>query len=122
MSATSIGTTGVWGLDHSEAGMILSDISFDYSIQDKLVLTIQGEVQGASLYGSKCEIKCSGLVTKTAPFSSKLGATITLTNAIPDHMPVSGGLTVIMGLSRNSTNEDFQKIDMHAVNYPAMTA
>jgi len=122
MSATLLGTTGVWGITSVETGVILSDESYDYSIQEKPVLTTLGEVQGLALYGAKCEVKFDGLVPKTTPFASKLGAALTLINTIPDHMPSSGGTTVLTSLSRTLNYEDFQKISVKATNYPALTA
>ena len=122
MSATALGVTGVWGLEHTETGVIQSDFTFDFSIQEKTVLTIQGEVQGLSLYGAKCELSFKGLVPKTSPFASKLGTALTLTNTLTDLMPSSGGTTVIKGITKTGNYENFQEFDVKATNYPALTA
>ncbi len=55
------------------------------------------------------EIKLSGLVKKTGPFTGKIGAALTLANAMPSHMQSSGGTTVIKQISRALNNEDFEK-------------
>ena len=46
MSATLIGTTGNWGIDDDEAGLIIASLDFDYQSKEKEVLNKTGEVQG----------------------------------------------------------------------------
>ena len=121
MSATSLGTTGNWGIPTDQSGMLLYDHSFDFSQQDKPVLNISGEIIGLSLYQPKVEIKLSGLVTKTSAFSGKIGAAFTLANAIPGHLLATGGTTILMQVSRSLNNEDFEKIDLTATHYPYLT-
>lgn len=121
MSANLLGTTGNWGIPTAQSGLILYDTSYDYSIQDKPVLTISGEIQGLALYQAKGEVKLSGLVPKTSAFNGKLGGSLALANAIPDHLPTSGGTTIIMQISRSLNNEDFEKIDITATHYPFIT-
>ena len=121
MSATSLGITGNWGIPTAQSGIILYDHSLDYSIQDKPVLNLSGEIQGLSLYGGKIEIKLSGLVPITSPFNGKLGSSLALANAMPDHLPTSGGNTIVMQISRSLNNEDFEKIDITAIHYPFIT-
>jgi hypothetical protein len=121
MSANLLGTTGNWGIPNDQSGMLLYDAAFDYSHQDKPVLDKGGEIIGFSLYQEKVEVKLSGLVAKTSPFSSKLGAALTLANAFPAHLQSSGGTTLIMQISRSLNNEDFEKIDITATHYPFIT-
>ena len=123
MAATFLGTTGNWGIPQDEAGIIITDISFDYSNQEKLVLDKGGEIQGIALYQEKVEIKISGLVAKNSPFSGKIGAALTLANVIPIHLnATSGGITIIKQISRSLNNEDFEKIEITATYYPFVTA
>ncbi|MBN8457280.1 MAG: hypothetical protein J0M04_06175 [Verrucomicrobia bacterium] len=121
MSANLLGITGNWGITTAQSGIILYDQSFDFSIQDKPVLNISGEIQGLSLYQGKTEVKLSGLVPKTSAFNGKLGSSLALANAIPDHLPTSGGTTIVMQISRSLNNEDFEKIDITATHYPFIT-
>ena len=119
MAATFLGTTGNWGIPQDEAGIIITDLSFDYSNQEKMVLDKGGEIIGLALYQEKVEIKLSGLVAKTSSFSGKIGAAIALANAIPAHLQqASGGTTILMQVSRSLNNEDFEKIDLTATHYP----
>ncbi len=119
MAATFLGTTGNWGIPNDQAGILITDLSFDFSNQEKTVLDKAGEIIGLSLYQEKVEIKLSGLVAKTSSFSGKIGAAIALANAIPGHLQqASGGTTIIMQVSRSLNNEDFEKIDLTATHYP----
>ena len=119
MAATFLGTTGNWGIPNDQAGLLITDLSFDFSNQEKTVLDKAGEIIGLSLYQEKVEIKLSGLVAKTSSFSGKIGAAIALANAIPGHLQqASGGTTILMQVSRSLNNEDFEKIDLTATHYP----
>jgi hypothetical protein len=119
MAATFLGTTGNWGIPNDQAGILITDLSFDFSNQEKTVLDKAGEIIGLSLYQEKVEIKLSGLVAKTSSFSGKIGAAIALANAIPGHLQqASGGTTILMQVSRSLNNEDFEKIDLTATHYP----
>ncbi len=122
MAATFLGITGNWGIPQDEAGIIITDLSFDYSNQEKAVMDKGGEIIGLALYQEKIEIKLSGLVKKTGAFSGKVGAALALTNAIPAHTLTSGGTTIIKQISRAMNNEDFEKIDITATNYPLIVA
>lgn len=118
MSATFLGTTGNWGIPEDQSGILITDLSFDFSNQEKTVLDKAGEVIGLSLYQEKVEIKLSGLAAKTSTFSGRIGAALALANAIPAHLQQSGGTTILMQVSRSLNNEDFEKIDLTATHYP----
>ena len=119
MAATFLGTTGNWGIPNDQPGILITDLSFDFSNQEKTVLDKAGEIIGLSLYQEKVAIKLSGLVAKTSSFSGKIGAAIALANAIPAHLQqASGGTTILMQVSRSLNNEDFEKIDLTATHYP----
>jgi hypothetical protein len=121
MAATTLGITGNWGIPNEQSGIIIYDNSFDFSQQDKPVLDRGGEIIGLAFYQSKVDIKLSGLVPKTSPFNGKIGAALTLANAIPTHLVVTGGSTIAMQISRSMNNEDFEKIDITAIHYPFLT-
>ena len=119
MAATFLGTTGNWGITNDETGILINDLSFDYSNQEKTVLDKSGEIIGLALYQEKVEVKLSGLVKKTSPFAGKIGAALALANAMPAHLlAASGGTTIIKQISRALNNEDFEKIDITATHYP----
>ena len=119
MAATFLGTTGNWGIPNDEAGILINDLAFDFSNQEKTVLNKSGEIIGLALYQEKVEIKLSGLVAKTSAFSGKIGAALALANAMPAHLQAtSGGTTIIKQINRSLNNEDFEKIDITATHYP----
>ena len=66
MAATFLGTTGNWGITNDETGILINDLSFDYSNQEKTVLDKSGEIIGLALYQEKVEVKLSGLETRSA--------------------------------------------------------
>ena len=118
MSATTLGTTGNWGIPVDQSGILLTDVSFDFSSQEKTVLDRSGEVIGIAFYQSKIDIKLSGLVPASAPFSARIGTALVVANAIPAHLPQAGGTTVVNQISRSLNNEDFEKIEITATHYP----
>jgi hypothetical protein len=121
MAATFIGTTGNWGIPNDQTGILITDLSFDFSNQEKTVLDKGGEIIGLALYQEKIEIKMSGLVAKTSSFSGKIGAALAMGNNPPAHLQQTGGITVLMQVSRSLNNEDFEKIDLTATHYPHVT-
>ena len=122
MAASLLGTTGNWGIPNDQTGILITDLSFDFSNQEKPVLDKGGEVIGLAFYQEKVEIKLSGLVRKDAPFSGTIGTALVLLNAIPAHLRQAiGGTTILMQVSRSLNNEDFEKIDLTATHYPFVT-
>jgi hypothetical protein len=121
MAASLLGKTGNWGIPQDESGILITDLSFDFSNQEKTVLDKGGEIIGLSLYQEMAEIKLSGLVAKDSPFNGKIGVALTLSNTVPAHLNQSGGMTIITQISRSLNNEDFEKIDVTAKHYPHVT-
>ena len=123
MPASLLGTTGNFGIPNDQTGLLVTDLSFDFSSQEKQVLDKGGEVIGLAFYQEKAEVKISGLVSKTSAFSGKISAALVLANAIPAHLQKStGGTTILTQMSRSMNNEDFEKIDITAVHYPTLAA
>lgn len=120
MPATSLGTIGNWGVPVDEVGLLITDLSYSFSHQEKLVLDKSGEVQGVVTYQEIGEFKISGLVSKDSPFASKLGASLTIANAVPAHLNGGGGITYISQIDRTLNIEDFEKIDITAKYYPTL--
>ena len=122
MPASLLGTTGNFGIPNDQTGLLVTDLSFDFSSQEKQVLDKGGEVIGLAFYQEKVEVKISGLVSKTSAFSGKISAALVLANAIPAHLQKStGGTTILTQMSRSMNNEDFEKIDLTDTHYPNVT-
>ena len=122
MAASLLGTTGNWGIPQDEAGLLIVDLSFDFSNEQKELLDKGGEIIGLALYKEKADIKLSGYVAKTSSFSGKIGTALVLANTVPAHLSTTGGTTIITQVSRSLNNEDFEKIDISAVHYPYVTS
>ena len=122
MAASLLGTTGNWGIPQDESGLLIVDLSFDFSNEQKELLDKGGEIIGLALYKEKADIKLSGYVAKTSSFSGKIGTALVLANTVPAHLSTTGGTTIITQLSRTLNNEDFEKIDISAVHYPYVTS
>ena len=118
MAATTLGTTGNWGIPNDQAGLLITELSFDFSNEQKEVLDKGGEVIGLAFHKEKVEIKMSGLVSRNSAFSGKIGTALALANAMPNHLQNSGGTTVLMQVNRTMSNEDFEKIDLTATHFP----
>jgi hypothetical protein len=116
--AATLGITGNWGIANEQTGILISELAFEYTQQEKPVLNTSGEIQGLAFYQPKVEIKISGLISKTSAFSGKLATVLVLANAIPAHLTPTGGTTVVTQISRSLANEDFEKIDITATHYP----
>ncbi len=122
MAASLLGTTGNWGIPQDESGILILDISFNFTQQEKNVLDKGGEIIGLSLYQQVVEIKMSGLVARTNGFSAKIGTALTLANSMPQHLTTNtGGSTIIFDINRQLQSEDFEKIDVTAKHYPYVT-
>ena len=61
MAATFLGITSNWGITADETGILITDLSFDYSNQEKTIMDKGGEIVGLAFYQEKVEIKLSGL-------------------------------------------------------------
>lgn len=125
MGATLIGTTGAWGIASDETGVIVSALDFDFVNKEKATLTRQGETQGFVFYDEMVNISLKGEVPTATPFSGTLTGTLTLANAVPNHLKggVTGGSVIIKsGLKRSLAYEDFQKIEIPAQYVPLIAA
>jgi hypothetical protein len=58
MAASLLGTTGNWGIPQDEAGIIITDLSFDFSNQEKPVMDKGGEIIGGRrLWIAECGVR-----------------------------------------------------------------
>lgn len=124
MAATLVGTTGTWGIAQDETGLLIETIDFDYKDKEKAVLNKSGETQGYSFYDEMVDVSLKGLATSTTPFSGTLAGSLSLANAIPDHLSgsVSGGRNIIRGVKKALNIEDFVKFDISSRYCPLIAA
>jgi hypothetical protein len=122
MAATSLGTVGVFGIASDESGFVIHDLSWSFSAEQKEFLNRSGEIIGLARFKEKVDVKMSGFIPSSAPFSGKISAVLTITNAMPAHkQQAAGGSTIITEITRSLNNEDFEKIEISATHYPFLT-
>ena len=124
MSATLLGTTGVFGGSADESGLILDKLEFDPKMEMKKVKNRTAGTQGLSLYDDTCDISLTGAQTITSPLQPRLGSTLVLANTMPDMQlnAVSGGRIVVFNPKLSIAIEDFHNMDVKATYFPLISA
>lgn len=118
--ATAFGTSATFGLV-TETGIITDSIGYSYSQESKVVRNGTGDVTGKTYYDERAEVTISGFIPTSSPFSGTMAATISLVTAIPDHFKGSvNAQTIIESVTRTTSNEDYQRIEVTAMNHVAM--
>ena len=116
MSANLIGTTGSWGISAAETniGVIIEGIDETTRNEKNYLRNINGERMGRSEYDESIEVKLNGRVTANTPFSTKLGANITLANTIASNSLYNNntGRTVVNEVKRSAANEDWKGVEV----------
>lgn len=116
MSANLIGTVGTWGIAAAETsiGIIIEGIDETSRNEKNYLKNTSGERMGRSDYDESIEVKLSGKMTSNSPFSTKLGANITLANTIASNHLYNNntGRTVVNEVKRSSANEDWRGIEV----------
>jgi hypothetical protein len=116
MSANLIGTVAPWGIAAAETsiGIIIEGIDETTRNEKNYIKNIVGERTGRSDFDESIEVKLSGKITSTAPFTTKLGANITLANTIVSNSLFNNntGRTVLNEVKRSASNEDWRGIEV----------
>jgi hypothetical protein len=116
--ATAFGTSATFGLV-TETGIITDSIGYSYSQESKVVRNGTGDVTGKTYYDERAEVTISGFIPTSSPFAGTMAATVTLVTAIPDYFKGSAGSsTIIESVTRTHSNEDYQRIEVTAMNHP----
>lgn len=116
MSANLIGTVGQWGIGAAETtlGIIIEGIDETTRNEKNYIKDISGQRVGRSEFDESIEVKLSGKVTSATPFTTKLGANITLGNTIASNSLYNNnsGRTVVNEVKRTASNEDWRGIEV----------
>ncbi len=116
MSANLIGTVGTWGIGAAETsiGIIIEGIDETSRNEKNYIKDIVGQRIGRSEYDESIEVKLSGKMTSNSPFTTKLGANITLANTIASNSLYNNntGRTVVDEVKRTSGNEDWRGVEV----------
>lgn len=118
--ATAFGTSATFGLV-TETGIITDSIGYSYSQESKVVRNGTGDVTGKTYYDERAEVTISGFIPTSTPFSGTLADTISLVTAIPDYFKGSANAsTIVESVTRTHSNEDYQRIEVTAMNHPSL--
>ena len=122
-TATSFGV-GSWGITNVETGIIIESISQDYTNSNKSIKDRTGNTTGISYYDEQVKVSLNGRIPTTAAFSGTLAASLTLGNALSAYLKggVTGGLTIVEGVTIDLNNEDYRSIKVTATFYPNIAA
>jgi hypothetical protein len=117
------GSKGVFGITAAETGILADTATYSYSQESKVVRNVTGDTIGKTFYDERIEVSLSGFVPDTSAFTGTLAAAITLITTPIDYLKGSvGTITIVDSVTRSHTSEDFQKLDITAMNHPLITA
>lgn len=122
-TATSFGD-GKWGIDADETGIIIESITHDYTNSSKSLKNRTGSTNAITYYDEQVKVSLNGKLPKTSSFSGTLAASLTLGNSLSSYLKggVSGGLTIVEGITIDLGQEDYQGIKITATFYPNLSA
>lgn len=123
--ATSFGTTtSVFGIGSQQTGFLLDSVSDDYANDKKTCKNISGDDTGSSYYNERIDITLDGWVPSSSAFAGTLASALVLANTPADHLigSTSGGTTVVEGVTRTATSEDYRRISVKALYSPTILA
>lgn len=123
--ATSFGTTtGLFGIAAQQTGFLLDSTSDDYAQDSKTVKNITGDDTGEAYYNERIEGTLDGFLPSTSAFAGTLASALTLATTPADHLigAVTGGTTIVTGLTRSSTSEDYRRISVKWKYSPTILA
>jgi len=122
-TATSFGD-GSWGINSEETGFIIESVSHNYTNEMKPIKNRTGNTTGVTYYDEKVKISLDGKLPKTSPFSGTIASSLTLGNGLSAYLKggVSGGLTIVEGVTIDQNMEDYKAIKLEAVFYPNITS
>jgi hypothetical protein len=119
--ATSFGTGSTFGLTF-ETGIITDSIGYSYSQENKVLRNGTGDTSGKSYYDERIEVSIAGYIPTSSPYATTLAAAITLVTSPTDYLKGSvGSSTIVESITRTHTNEDYQRIEVTAMNHPGIS-
>lgn len=124
MAATLIGTVGIWGgTAETTLGVIFEGLDETTKNEKSYLKDNVGQRIGRADYDESIEVKLKGKLTANSPFSTKLGANITLANTITSNSLVtsSAGRTLVDEVKRGSENEGWKSIEVDVIVLPFFT-
>ena len=107
----------------TETGVITDNITWDYSVENKRIRNGTGNTIGKTYFDEVISINFTGFIPTTTPFATTLAAALTLVTTPADYLSGSvGSLTVVEGINRTHSNEDYKRLEITAMHHPLLTA
>ena len=119
--ATQFGTASTFGLTF-ETGIITDSIGYSYTQENKALRNGTGDITGKTYYNEQIEVSIAGYIPTSTPYATTLAAAITLVTAPEDYLKGSvGASTIVESVTRTHTIEDYERIEVTAINHPGIT-
>jgi hypothetical protein len=121
--ATQFGTASPFGIPNDQTGIIIDGRTDTYSQEKKQIRDKQGKAIGSTYYDERCEVSVGGFLPTSTPFSGTLASAITLGTSIVDHFIGSvSGSTIVEGITRTLSSEEYSRIEITAINNPGIAS
>lgn len=123
--ATPFGTTtGVFGITTQQTGFLLDSRQWEYEQDTATVKNVTGDDTGESYFNERIMITLEGWVPASSPFAGTLASALTLVDTPTDYLigSISGGTTIVQGITRGATSEDYQRLSVRAKYSPTILA
>ena len=112
----------VFGLT-AETGVVTDNVTWNYSQDSKAIRNATGDTIAKAYYDERIEISFAGYLPATTPYATTLAASLTLATTPTDYLKGSvGSLTVVESITRTNSNEDYQRIEVNAMNHSLLTS
>lgn len=119
MSATLLGTAGVFGLGADQTGLIIESQSETTRAERKFLRTRQGARSGMAQYDDSVEFRITGAVPAASAFDGKIGAAFTASNALAlTHAQGSGTQAVLYEVQTDANIEEFKTMEISGEALP----
>lgn len=117
--ATIIGTVGQFGIAEEQQGILLESQDFDFKPDNKIQRDYRGKKCGIILYDDSIDVSMKGYIPREDATSIKVGQTLTLANAAPDHglSVATSGTNVVLGIKIGLKNEDLASFEISSSIY-----
>lgn len=116
---------GIWGISSDQTGIIITSHSYDYSMESGSVENRTGNVVGRTYYNPTATFSIDGLIPITSPWSTALATSITLANGLSSQFingGGTGGLTVVEGITEESSNKAYKTLKITGIHYYFLSA
>ena len=123
--ATSFGSVnGSFGIANQQTGFLLDSTTDEYTQDSKQVKGVSGDDTGETYFNERIEGTLEGWFPSSGGYSGTLASALTLATTPTDHLigAVTGGTTVVQGITRSSSADDYKRISVRWKYSPTILA